>query len=682
MAMLVLAAPAWAGSGALTWTAPKLIDGALPYASPPQDNGVSCPTVTLCAIVDSNGNIVTSTHPFTSTSGWRVTHIPIQSAPASGACGLGGPPDFCFAGITCPAATLCVAVGSYDPPALGAGAAGPITGGIMTSTTPTGGAQAWSLTDAESGTVIDDVSCPSIALCVAVDSDGSVLVSTTPTTPSSWTTARIDGGRSLEAISCPSTKLCVAVDNSGNAMASTKPAGGRKAWHKTNTPTTALSTVTCPSTHLCLATDGSVAKLVVSTNPGSAKATWKASQPSLGASSVYCQSVSLCFSTNSTPAIQTSSSPTNPAAWTPSASGIAFTRMACASSKACLAVNGSASAPHSSSDPTGASTSWQALTIPGDGANSLQAIACPLASLCVTGDNNGRILTLSVSAGQPKQVQTAVLDLGANVDAIACSSGTGGAECVAGADDIGGVGADGSSRTYVSANPSAGVASAWKRNLLPAGAGNFQAVDGATCPAALRCLLSDGSGQVWESLDPPKGMWAALSFDGPPQFSGGNTGNPLTAIACEPASSICVAVGGQSGSGAGTVYSSDGNGWLSFVVDSHAPLDAVACPSVALCVAGDAAGNIVATGAPLGGTWTVTSVDGTNAITSVACPRATFCVAVDAAGNVLTSHSPSGPASAWTVTPVDSGGPLTAVACSSSALCVAVDGSGQVVIGK
>jgi hypothetical protein len=353
--------------------------------------------------------------------------------------------------------------------------------------------------------------------------------------------------------------------------------------------------------------------------------------------------------------------------------------MACASSSRCLAVNGSASAPHVSSNPTGVSPAWQALTIPGDGDNSLGAIACPQAALCVTGDNNGRVLALDPSTGQPKHVQTAVLHLGANVDAIACPSGQ---QCLAAADDIGGVGPDGSSITFVSATPAAGVASAWKRERLPAGGGNFQAVDGATCPTALKCLLSDSSGQVWESLDPTKGMWTALSFDGPPQFSGGSTGNPLNAIACQGASSICVAVGGQSGTGDGTVYSSDGKGWLSFVVDSHAPLDAVACPSVALCVAGDAAGNIVSTGAPLGGTWTVASVDGTNAIMGIDCPRASFCVAVDAAGNVLTSHSPSGPASAWTVTPVDSSGPLMGVACPTSTLCVAVDGSGQVVIGK
>ena len=676
-------ASAVTSAGGLTWSAPKLIDGAQPFASPPQDNDVSCASANLCAIVDSNGDILTSTNPFGATGGWRVTHIAIASAPASGACGLGGPPDICLAGISCPSATLCVAVGSYDPPALGAGASGPVTGAIESSTTPTAGPQAWALTDADPGTVIDDIACPSVALCVAVDSDGAVLVSTTPAKASSWTEARVDGGRSLQAISCPSVKLCVAVDNFGGVLASTSPAGGRKLWHRTATPLTSLSSVSCPSAKLCLAADQGSGKLIVATKPGSVTAVWRAAQPSSGASSVYCESASLCLSTtsstNGSPGIQTSSSAANPSSWKANASGQAFTRMACASSSDCIAVNGSASAPRTTTDASGASAAWQALTIAGDGDNGLAAIACPSTSLCVTGDDNGRVLTFDPATGRPRKVTTATLDLGANVGAIACPTAQ---QCVAAADDIGGIGFDGASTTFVSSNPGGGAAGAWTKRSLPVASADFQQLDGASCPSATKCLLSDGSGQVWESLDPLKGMWTALSFDGPPQFSGGETGDPLNAIACQGASGICVAVGGQSGTGNGSAYSSDGKGWLPFTVDAHAPLDTVACPSVALCVGGDAAGNIVSTGTPLGGSWTATSVDGTNAITSIACPSATFCVAVDAAGNLLTSHTPSGPASAWTVTPADRSGSLTAIACPSSALCVVVDGSGQVVIGK
>lgn len=678
-ASLVPVSASAATGGGLTWSAPTLIDGATPYASPPQDTGVACPTADLCALVDSNGDIVSSTRPFTTAPRWQVTHIPVASAPASGACGANGPPDFCFADIACPSATLCVAVGSYDPTAAGAGAAGPITGGIESSTTPTGGPRAWALTDTEPGAVIEDVACPSITLCVAVDSEGAALVSTDPAKPLSWTRERIDSGRSLQAITCPTIKLCVAVDNSGNAVASTKPAAGRKAWHAVATPGVSLSTVTCPTTKLCLAAGQAAGKLVSSTNPGAAKATWRLTQPTAGATAVYCEAKTLCFATTAgtSASIETSAAPTDSASWHATAANLGFIAMACVTNAHCLAVNGAASAPQVSNDPTGATASWAAVAIAGDGDNSLGGVSCRSASLCVTGDSNGRIISFSPKTGRPKQVTSATLSLGANIDGISCA---GSVQCVAVADDIGGIGADGSSMTWVSANPSGGAASDWTRWRLPAGTLNFTELTGVRCATIDNCLLSDASGQVWQSLTPLKGKWTALSFDGPPQFSGGNTGNPLNGITCVV--SICVAVGGQSGSEAGGVYSTDGKSWLSFSVDPKAPLNAVACPSVALCVAGDAAGDIVSTGAPLGGSWTLAAVDGTNAITSISCPRTTFCVAVDAAGNVLTTHAPGGPASGWTVTPVDAGGALTGVSCPSVNLCVAVDGSGAAVVGE
>jgi hypothetical protein len=350
--------------------------------------------------------------------------------------------------------------------------------------------------------------------------------------------------------------------------------------------------------------------------------------------------------------------------------------MTCVTNAACLTAGGAGSPAQISSDPTGGAGSWTAVAIAGDGDNSLGAISCRSVSLCVTGDNNGRILSFDPKTGQPKAVTTATLSLGAHIDGVSCA---GKVQCVAVADEIGGFGADGSSLTWVSTNPT-GTASDWTRWRLGPGTANFSQLTGARCMGVNNCLLSDASGQVWQSLTPLTGKWTALSFDGPPQFSGGNTGNPLNAITCVV--SICVAAGGRSGGAQGGVYSSDGKAWLSFTVDPHAPLTTISCPSVALCVAGDAAGNVVWTGAPLGGGWTVSSIDGTTPINSISCPRTTFCVAVDAAGNALTTHAPSGPGSGWTVTPIDQGAALTGVSCPSVNLCIAVDGSGGVLIGK
>ena len=71
---------------------------------------------------------------------------------------------------------------------------------------------------------LNGVSCPSAALCVAVDATGKVLVSSDPGAASpSWAGAPIDSGHALSAVSCASSTLCVAVDDAGNVLASANP---------------------------------------------------------------------------------------------------------------------------------------------------------------------------------------------------------------------------------------------------------------------------------------------------------------------------------------------------------------------------------------------------------------------------------------------------------------------------
>jgi hypothetical protein len=51
---------------------------------------------------------------------------------------------------------------------------------------------------------------------------------------SAWKAATVDAlNPFLNGISCPSTALCVAVDFTGNVVTSTKPTGGASAWKLT-----------------------------------------------------------------------------------------------------------------------------------------------------------------------------------------------------------------------------------------------------------------------------------------------------------------------------------------------------------------------------------------------------------------------------------------------------------------
>jgi hypothetical protein len=68
-------------------------------------------------------------------------------------------------------------------------------------------------------------------------------------------------------------------------------------------------------------------------------------------------------------------------------------------------------------------------------------------------------------------------------------------------------------------------------------------------------------------------------------------------------------------------------------------LSGVSCPSAALCVAVDGAGNVLTATSPTGGSaaWTITNVDGPTALASVSCPSVSLCVAVDSVGRVFSS---------------------------------------------
>ena len=67
---------------------------------------------------------------------------------------------------------------------------------------------------------IDDVSCPSSALCVAVDDDGDVLRSLDPaTTAPMWGLQHVDRDCNIDMASRLKAHLCVAVDNQGMCSA-------------------------------------------------------------------------------------------------------------------------------------------------------------------------------------------------------------------------------------------------------------------------------------------------------------------------------------------------------------------------------------------------------------------------------------------------------------------------------
>lgn len=232
-------------------------------------SAVSCPTVSLCVAVDADGSVVTSTKPTGGRGAWHAFAVDKRAVctPDSGCVGPSG--------VSCPSASLCVAVDQV--------------GDVVTSTSPIGAASAWKTTRVNgigSCCLSAGVSCPLLSLCVVVDGAGTaasaanVVTSTNPTGGArSWIVANVDANQGLAGVSCAkATSLCVVGDSAGNVVSSINPIGGAGAWTATQVEAGAVSTtpltppgvssVSCPSASLCVAVDG-LGNLVIGQGPAS-----------------------------------------------------------------------------------------------------------------------------------------------------------------------------------------------------------------------------------------------------------------------------------------------------------------------------------------------------------------------------------------------------------------------------
>lgn len=98
-------------------------------------------------------------------------------------------------GVSCPGASLCVAVGSDNT--------------VASSTNPTGPASAWAVTDLDGegpNTHLYGVSCPTAGFCVASAGGGKILTATDPTGAAAWSVTQLAEPLELRGVSCPSTR--------------------------------------------------------------------------------------------------------------------------------------------------------------------------------------------------------------------------------------------------------------------------------------------------------------------------------------------------------------------------------------------------------------------------------------------------------------------------------------------
>ncbi len=317
-------------------------------------------------------------------------------------------------GVSCPSRSLCVASGTNNliatstDPAGGAGAwdyryvgDGPWP---KTNEWPTEGI---------AGKQIQAVSCPSASLCVAVTSKGFIYSSSNPTGNSSqWGSVEIHsqgGNTHLYGVSCPTNSLCVAVSgrrgDRGKILSSTDPTGPAIAWQQVELPEAfEFRSISCPTVSLCLAT-GNDGRIVVSTEPTGPASAWRIVGAPGGPGTVQAISClpALCASGNEGGNLLVTADPTGPlGAWRafPGGGSVQITGVSCPSASRCLAVDDNGSVL-TSTDPTGGRSAWSyenvlAYAPPPPGGylegNALFAASCPTTQLCVAVGSQGQIV--------------------------------------------------------------------------------------------------------------------------------------------------------------------------------------------------------------------------------------------------------------------------------------------------
>jgi hypothetical protein len=350
-------------------------------------------------------------------AGWQLRELPI-----------GEPIHASLHGVSCPSASLCVAVGETDS--------------IAVSTSPTGGAGDWRIVQPYDAAVESDnrcfdpsrpvpveapcpvppqyrqlraVDCPTTTLCVAVSFDGYVYSTTDPTGPAgSWHLADVDGRERdthLESVSCPDPGFCVAVsgdrNTAGKVLTSTDPTGPGTAWQEAQLdPSLDLRGVSCVSRSFCLAV-ASKGRILRSTDPQGGAAAWESigtpgGPGDLEAVACVDSSSFLCLAGNvGGNLLSTTAAGAELSTWreTNGGASVQVTGASCPSPTRCVAVDNNGDVT-TSSDP-GAAGSWSSVNLieytpPANRQpvlNALFAASCPASDLCVLAGTRGRIFT-------------------------------------------------------------------------------------------------------------------------------------------------------------------------------------------------------------------------------------------------------------------------------------------------
>jgi hypothetical protein len=286
---------------------------------------------------------------------------------------------------------------------------------------------------------VNDLSCPSVSLCVGV-SGTDVFWSRNPrgggstwqkaALPVALEVANLDGQTyAADGVSCPTSEFCVVIDEAGNTYASTDPAGGTGAWLESeiNIQTyPGLESISCTSPSLCGALDITGEALTTSTPAGvpplwgSVKISSTKQADHYGIGCASDAQLSLCAAVETDHKLAVSADPrTAPASWqVATASSKVLNDVTCPTASLCVAA-GNSGLLLLSHTPT-VLHSWKALTVPQAHGAEFTNIVCHGDALCLVSTDFGQAALSTAPSGRASAWHwQGQIDL-ASITALAC----------------------------------------------------------------------------------------------------------------------------------------------------------------------------------------------------------------------------------------------------------------------
>ena len=292
-------------------------------------------------------------------------------------------------------------------------------------------AQSWTTNTsyASSSMSLAGVACPSATQCYAVGESAfkSAMILASTNGGTSWSQQNVQIPGPLTAIACSSPTSCVAVG--GATVAST--ANGGTTWTPQQLESVALTGVACPSTSTCIAvgsdapqSSGCDSGITYSTHTGGQSWT---STPTrcFTPSGISCANAARCMVSGT----QASGS-TNYGAVLRSVDGgnvwrsadvlkqadTGLSAISCPSSAVCVAVGNSTSQPIVRTEDGGASWTGAVPSMPTGESNSYLAVSCASASACQAGGLNGAASTADGKTWTPASLPAVIV----RVTGLAC----------------------------------------------------------------------------------------------------------------------------------------------------------------------------------------------------------------------------------------------------------------------